>query len=201
MHCIFIHTEVWISYAFVIINVPYFQDGIRSLRTDSNRRHYKDQRDKVEHIMRKKECFSLHVVKSFGFKSLSQIQTVTPPHIQQLATMRTTWRLGAIFSSSHIFTTAGIHFNCMAELRIRRNLTACSVAKSYIQTSREKSKIRRYPKLIVSQFLCYLGNPWGSCCPASLLIKKKIQFNYSFNQITRNQYTQNVLSFWKPDQH
>lgn len=79
-----------------------------------------------------------------------------------------TWRQ---FSIALIYSPLSprILCNSMAELRIR-NLTSYSVAKTYTQTSREKSKIRRYPKLIVSQFLCYLGNPWGSC---SLFIKRK----------------------------
>lgn len=134
IYIIFIYTEVWISYTYMFRIVPYFCDGITVLRTDSNKRHDKDQRVKHSRQQEKKEPFSLCVAKSFGFKVFSQLLIVHKPHHKFifLEQWEKLWDLGAISNSSTIFTTATIHFNSMAELRTRRNLTACSVAKTYI---------------------------------------------------------------------
>lgn len=48
-------------------NVPYFQDAFTALRSDSNKRHYKNQRDKVQLIMRKKEALFFICRKMFWF--------------------------------------------------------------------------------------------------------------------------------------
>lgn len=67
MDWIFIYSEAWISYTCMFRNVPYFQDVITALRSDSNKRHYKNQRDKAQLIMRKKEALFFICRKMFWF--------------------------------------------------------------------------------------------------------------------------------------
>lgn len=65
IYIIFIYTEVWISYTYVFRIVPYFWNGITVLRTDSNKRHYKDQRAKAQQTIREKGALFFMCSKKF----------------------------------------------------------------------------------------------------------------------------------------